>query len=164
MSPVNKDLLGQTSILVTIYTDVTIGERFPSCLVVVLSECWVERRWQLHNIIKPHLKLPVLLCSLSDPGDTVDNVTMQLIRCCCHLLLPPPASLFPVIGASICSLLMFILIYPPGGWCLISCSGDYPACDARVPVLMTISMIGAGAASSRTDQIITNNKHSLGRN
>ena len=132
MLPVNKDLLGQTSILVTIYTDVTIGERFPSCLVVVLSECWeAVTAPQYHQT--PIWSCSVLLCSLSDPGDTVDNVTMQLIRCCCHLLLPPPASLFPVIGASICSLLMFILIYPPGGWCLISCSGDYPECDARVP-------------------------------
>ena len=31
-------------------------------------------------------------------------------------------------------------------------------------VFMTISMIGAGAGSSTTDQIIANNKHSLGRN
>ena len=85
------------------------------------------------------------------------------------MLLPPiiTTTSFPLPGHR-GFYLFFVDVYPDlSSWWLIE---DIVAAEIillvmrEFPVLMTISMIGAGAGSSRTDQIITNNKHSLGRN
>ena len=168
MLPANEDICGQASL--TMYTDITIGERFPS--PNIMSCCCVVRvlRGDDSSTISsnPHLKLlSARLCSLSDPGDTVDTVTMLQ----CSWLDAAAAATYYYhhqLPSSRSSGLLFVLC---------SCYPDLSSwADAAEIILswlsvmrgfivfLTISMIGAGAGSSTTDQIIANNKHSLGRN